>query len=244
MSGYSDFSRFYDLLNTDAEYDRRTEYITELFKKYGNEPTLMLDFACGTGAFSRRFAKNGVEVIGVDPSEDMLCVARRFDDGVLYLCQNAETLELYGTVNGAVCCLDSINHITDEAELQKAFSAISLYLEKGSLFIFDVNTEFKHKFVLGDNTFVLDTDEVYCVWQNFFDEETLNVDIELDFFEKKENSDYSRYTDGFTERVYSFEELNKMLCNAGLEVLDVLGDISFDKPDDFSERVYYVTRKV
>jgi ubiquinone/menaquinone biosynthesis C-methylase UbiE len=73
---------------------------------------------------------------------------------VLYLCQDAAKLDLYGTVDGAICCLDSLNHITDYDKFCEAVSRVSLFLEKDRLFIFDVNTVYKHKEVLGNNTFV------------------------------------------------------------------------------------------
>jgi hypothetical protein len=54
-----------------------------------------------------------------------------------------EELDLYGTVNGVVCALDSINYLSSPQSLSKAFSRVSLFLEQGGLFIFDVNTEKK-----------------------------------------------------------------------------------------------------
>ena len=88
---YSDFAFVYDGLMSDVDYSARTEYILKLFKKFGEQPTLLLDLACGTGGFSKEFAKRGIEVIGVDMSEDMLSVAREtsMDQNldILYLCQ-------------------------------------------------------------------------------------------------------------------------------------------------------------
>ena len=117
MSSYNVFSLFYDSFTKDVKYRERTDYILRLFEKFDRKPTLMLDLACGTGNFSTEFARRGIEVIGVDISEDMLAVANEknleLEQPVLYLCQPAEELELYGTVDGAVCLLDSLNHITD-----------------------------------------------------------------------------------------------------------------------------------
>ena len=139
---YNTFAEFYDELTYDVDYKKRTAYLIKLFKKYDKMPTLLLDVACGTGGFSNEFAKQGVEVIGADMSEEMLTIARQrsMENGldVLYLCQKAEELDLFGTVDGAVCCLDSLNHITDYKKLCKAFKKISLFLEKDRLFIFDV----------------------------------------------------------------------------------------------------------
>ena len=171
---YGEFAAYYDCLMYDVDYKKRSAYLLKLFEKYGRKPTLLLDLACGTGGFSNCFAKLGVEVIGVDMSEEMLSLAREksAEEGtdVLYLCQKAEELDLYGTVDGAICCLDSLNHITDYKKFCKALEKVSLFLEKDCLFIFDINTEYKHKEILGDNVFVIENEDVYCVWANKFKE--------------------------------------------------------------------------
>ena len=243
MSGYSAFSEFYDVLQQSADYDGRTEYILQLFEKYDRKPTLMLDFACGTGEFSRRFAKRGIQVIGADPSPDMLSVAAGKGEGVLYLCQDGKTLELYGTVDGTVCLLDSVNHITDEDELKTAFKNIALYLERDRLFIFDVNSVYKHREVLADNAFSFETEEVFCVWQNSLSEDGVTVDIDLDFFVPEADGRYTRKSESFSERAYSDDELKCMLESAGFEVLDILSDMSFSAASDRDERKYFIAKR-
>lgn len=244
---YSEFADVYDILMKDAKYKKRTAYLWKLFKTHGKTPKLLLDLACGTGEFSCAFAMKGVEVIGVDMSEDMLAVAREktADNGldILYLCQKAEELDLYGTVDGAICCLDSLNHITDINKLSKAVKRVSLFMEEGSLFIFDLNTEYKHRNILGNNTFVMDEEEVYCVWQNRFDEKRLITDINLDFF-LEDGDTYIRSSESFKERAYTKEQIEGILNKAGLEIQAVYGDLSFESPKEDSQRIIYVTKKV
>lgn len=244
---YSIFADFYDELMYDVDYKKRTAYLMRLFKKYGNAPTLLLDVACGTGGFSNEFAKLGVEVIGTDISEEMLGIAREnsadMGQEVLYLCQAAEELDLYGTVDGAVCCLDSLNHITDYKTLCKAFQKISLFLEKDCLFIFDVNTEYKHREILGDNVFVMDREQVYCVWANEYNPKKNTVNIMLDFF-VKEGDNYSRFSEEFYERAYTIDELTAALEKAGLEIVGIFDDMTEKPLKDDSQRAIYVTKKV
>ncbi len=244
---YTYFAEFYDELMQDVDYKKRTAYLMKLFKRYSTAPALLLDAACGTGGFSNEFAKSGVEVIGVDMSEDMLEIAREksIDSGndILFLCQKLEELDLYGTVDGAVCCLDSLNHITDLKTLQKAINRIALFLEEGKLFIFDVNTEYKHKCVLGDNIFVIEDDDIYCVWANNYNSKNNMVDISLDFF-IKENDKYNRYSEEFSERAYTEDELKIVIKNAGLEIVEIFDDLTEKPLIDTSERAIYVTRKL
>lgn len=245
---YNDFSEVYDSLMSDVDYTKRCEYLTKLFKKFSKMPTLMLDLACGTGGFSNAFVKKGVEVIGVDISEDMLSKAREnsYNEGldVLYLCQSAEELDLFGTVDGAICCMDSLNHITGIDSLTKAIKNVSLFLEKDCLFIFDLNTEYKHRHVLGNNTFVIEQEDVYCVWQNSFDEENLTTDISLDFFTEGEDGLYERSCEDFSERAYRETEIDSILKDAGLEKVAVFDDLTELPKTETSERIIYVTKKV
>ena len=245
---YTSFAETYDLLMQDVGYSERTEYLLSVFEKYSKRPTLMLDLACGTGNFSNELAKRNIQVIGVDISPEMLNIAKEKSEkegvDVLYLCQDASELDLYGTVDGAVCCMDSINHITDKDVLAKAFKKVSLFLEPDCLFVFDVNTPYKHKEILGNNTFVIEEDNVYCVWQNeYFEEESL-TEITLDFFEKQKNGDYTRSEQFIEERAYTVKELTSLLENAGFSVEAVFSDMSFEALKETSERAVFVAKKV
>jgi ubiquinone/menaquinone biosynthesis C-methylase UbiE len=244
---YQNFAAVYDNLMCDVDYEKRTDYLYKLFKKYGKIPTLLLDVACGTGGFSNCFANKGIEVIGVDISEEMLSIAREETamqgNDILYLCQSAQELDLYGTVDGAVCCLDSLNHITDYRTFCKALERISLFLEADSIFIFDLNTEYKHKEVLGDNIFVIDNDDVYCVWANKFNKKDCSVDIALDFFVKEDGA-YYKTSEEFSERAYSETQIESALKKAGLEIVEIFDDMTTKPLKNNSERAVYVTRKV
>ncbi len=247
MSNYSEFAAVYDRLMEDVDYKSRTAYLLKLFDEYDRKPELILDVACGTGGFSNELAKKGLEVIGVDMSEEMLAEARlnsaKLNTDVLFLCQKAEELDLYGTVDGAICCLDSLNHITDYKKLCKAIERVTLFLETGRLFIFDVNTIFKHKFILGDNTFIVETDDIFCAWQNSTDEESFVTDISLDFF-VKDGESYTRSSEDFKERAYTEEEIQKAITDAGLETVAVLDDMSMLPAHEYTERAIYVARKI
>lgn len=247
MESYSQFAFVYDRLMSDVDYKARTSYILRLFKKHGKTPTLLLDLACGTGGFSNEIALRGIEVIGVDMSEEMLSCARensaKLGTDVLFLCQKAEQLDLYGTVDGVICCLDSLNHITDIKNLRTAIEKVALFLEEDCLFIFDVNTVYKHTSVLADNTFVIEQDNIYCVWQNSFNPKNLTTDISLDFF-VEEDGTYKRYSEDFSERAYTDEELNCLLENSGFKIIGVYSDMTETAPEEKCERKIYVTKKI
>lgn len=245
MAGYGGFAWYYDRLTGNVDYPARAAYFDRLIRQWVKRPPeLLLDLACGTGSLSLELDRLGYDVIGADGSNEMLSVAieKKYDAqaDIMFLCQDMDKLDLYGTIDATVCALDSLNHITDPGTVQKVFDRVSLFTAPGGVFIFDVNTLYKHREVLANNTFVYDYDDLFCVWQNSC-EDGVTVDISLDIFARDEGEErYERYSEAFTERAYSHEEILGFLRSSGLELLAVYGDDSMEPPGETTQRAIYV----
>ena len=249
MTGYSTFARYYDNLTANIDYVKRAEYFHKIIKRYKNtEGSILLDLACGTGSISEEMAKIGYDVIGVDYSDEMLGIAldKKFDSGlnILYLCQDMRKLDLYGSMDVTICALDSINHLNSLADVKKVFENVALFSEPQGLFIFDINTLYKHRNILANNTFTYETDNVFCVWENTLVEDTDEVKMNLEFFELEENGLYSRTSDSFSEKAYSEESIEELLRECGFELLAKFGDDTFSPPACNSQRIVYAARCV
>ena len=249
MSGYSAFARYYDELTANIDYVKRGEYFHSLIKKFGKtDGKILLDLACGTGSISEVMAELGYDVIGVDNSDEMLGIAieKKFDKGlnIQYLCQDMRKIDMFGTVDVTVCALDSINHLSSLNDVRKVFEGVAFFSEIGGLFIFDVNTLYKHRRILADNTFTYETNNVYCIWENTLDAGTDEVRMHLEFFEREENGMYSRSSDDFSEKAYSEEELEKLLEECGFKLLAKYGDDTYEAPADTTQRIVYTARCV
>lgn len=249
MTGYSTFARYYDSLTANIDYKKRAGYFHEIIKRYKNtEGTILLDLACGTGSISEEMAKIGYDVIGVDYSDEMLGIAldKKFDSGlnIQYLCQDMRKLDLYGSMDITICALDSINHLNSLADVKNVFKNVALFSEPQGLFIFDINTLYKHRNILANNTFTYETDNVFCVWENTLVEDTDEVKMNLEFFELEENGLYSRTSDSFSEKAYSEESIEELLRECGFELLAKFGDDSFSPPACNSQRIVYAARCV
>ncbi len=153
MENYTVFSSVYDKLMNDIPYDRWLLNIKKIWQKYDIEPSLIVDLCCGSGTMTKLFSDEGIDVIGIDKSFDMLMEARTKLPTNLFLNQDMTEFELYGTVDSIVCLCDSINYLLNEKDVLKTFKLVDNYLNPKGLFIFDVNTEFKFKEQLGTNTF-------------------------------------------------------------------------------------------
>ena len=241
---YSSFAPFYDALTENVDYKKRAEYIGEILAKFNIKDGLLLDLACGTGSLSVEFSKMGFEVIATDASPDMLSEARNkameAGENILFLCQKMQETDLYGTVRAIVCSLDSINHLENADELRKTFRVLKNFIDDGGIMVFDVNTVYKHREVLGNNTFVYDEKDVYCVWQNSLCSDGVTVGINLDFFVKEENGLYNRYTENFKEIAFTDEEITYAAESSGFKIVEKYAELGFDKPQEDTQRIYYV----
>lgn len=246
MPGYSVFAQYYDRLTANAAYSRRAEYFLELLERLGHAPGLTLDLACGTGSFTLELFQRGVDVYGVDASVEMLSEARAkcaaAGAEILFLRQNMADLDLYGTVSTIVCTLDSINHLQGAAQVRRAFEKAAFFLDPGGYFIFDINTLYKHQFILGNNAFVYDLEELFCVWQNRFTPAAGKVDICLDFFQR-DGRLYHRSGEHFSEYAYPLDKIQLWLKEAGFVHIDVFDELSFDPPAETSQRVVVAAKK-
>ena len=247
MKGYNDaFASFYDSLLCEVDYAQRATFFINEVKRFKDKCQLVLDLACGTGSLAVELAKKQLEVIGIDASPDMLMLAReksqQASPQIMYLCQPLEELDLYGTADAAFCMLDSLNHLEGKENLELAFGRLKFFIEPGGIFIFDMNTPYKHEHVLGNNTFVYDTEEVYCVWQNEYTKEEDCVQVDLDFFQY-EGESYYRSEESFTEYSYSDQTIKELLDKCEFDLLEIQGDYTGVSPEINEERHVYIAKR-
>ena len=154
MSAYEKFAQVYDLFMDNIDYEGWAEYVTDRLREYEITDGLVLELGCGTGTMTGLLAGKGYDMIGVDNSEEMLAEAmeKRVESGqdILYLLQDMQEFELYGTVRAVVSVCDSLNYITDRDELRHVFELVNNYLDPEGIFLFDMNTVHKYRDLLGD----------------------------------------------------------------------------------------------
>ncbi len=245
MEPYSALAPYYDEFNRDVPYDGILRFYQRLFRRAGTEPHLVLDLACGTGAMSIRLARAGYEVIGVDASSQMLSIAASHGlpaDVIppIYLCQRMERLDLYGTIDAALCCLDGVGYVTDPAVLARAFARVRLFLNPGGVFIFDVNSVHRLR-SLHEKAFTRECDRAFCVYQGDFSERTSLLTYTLDLFER-EGRLWRRSTEYHRERAYETETLRAMLLEAGFSAAECFGDCREAPPEPEEGRIFFLAK--
>lgn len=240
--GYGDFAEAYDALTFNVPYDEIAGYYAKILSDMTDGKRL-LDMGCGTGNLTVLMKKLGFDVIGQDASPDMLTFAAEKSCEIVWICQKMEETDLDEEVDAIISTLDSINHLPDKTAWERCFYNVNANLKSGGAFVFDVNSICKHREVLGENTFVYDVDGVYCVWQNTFEPADNGVDIELDLFFEEEDGSYSRGGESFREIAFSEEEIRQMLEKSGFQVVNIYEYLTFDTPNDKSEKLLFAARK-
>ena len=196
MEAYTSFARVYDIFMDNVPYKEWADYLGKILKEYGIDDGLVLDLGCGTGSMTEMLASSGYDMIGVDNAEEMLEIAmeKKVESGhdILYLLQDMREFELYGTVRAVISACDSVNYITDDEDLTEVFRLVNNYLDPEGLFVFDFNTEYKYREILGEQTIAEDREECSFIWDNYYDEDERINEYELTLFVRDEEQPYKR----------------------------------------------------
>ena len=245
---YDLISPLYDRVNESVDYKTWADFIEKKLGECMTErPVLALDLGCGTGKMTLELARRGYDMTGIDYSPDMLGKAREnseaagLSDKILWLCQDITEFELYGTVDFAVCCLDTINHLTSPAELRKCLGLVHNYLIPDGIFIFDVNCRGKFERTYAERAYVIELPEGMLVWQNDYNEKTRLCDFYITLF-KECGGVYEREDELQTERMYTLRAIRSHLTDCGFEFIGAYSDFSGTAATDSDERAYVVAR--
>ena len=245
MDAYRALAASYDRLTNDVDYNATVDFYWQILNKEGLKPRTAVDLACGTGSVALLLAQRGLQVIGVDLSEDMLCAAsqkaQETENPPLFICQSLEKLQLPRGVDLAVCALDSLDYITDPADCREAICRVYKTLNPGGCFIFDVNTPEKLRAMDGQ-VFLDEDQDVYCVWRGEFDENTNICSYGMDLFQREGNV-WVRSFEEHREYAYSKEQLVDYLRQAGFTHIEVYGDRRMDAPTPEDQRIYLKARQ-
>lgn len=273
METYSSFARVYDLFMDNVPYGEWSRYLLDLLKEHGVADGIVLELGCGTGKMTRLLANAGYDMIGVDNSEEMLEIAREAeyanadtsedevvteaeetyssreendeqDSQILYLLQDMREFELFGTVRAVVSVCDSMNYILEEEDLLQVFKLVNNYLDPKGIFIFDLNTVYKYREILGETTISENREEGSFIWDNYFDEETDINEYDLTLFIREKEELYRRYEETHYQRAYELETVKRLIEEAGMEFIAAYDAFTREPVKEDSERIYIIAKEI
>lgn len=240
---YNKFAYIYDELMNDVDYKKWYLYIENIFKRFHKAPKNVLEMACGTGNLSYYLAEAGYGLTCFDLSNDMLSIAYNkllnFNN-VEIINQNMIDFNINKEFDAIISICDSINYILYEKDLLNTFINVRKHLSKGGIFIFDINSHYKLRHIIGNNTFIEDREDIYYIWQNYFDDIENITEFNITFFTKDKDGKYIRFDEEHLEKAYYIEEIIELLDAAGFNNTYIYNGLSFEKPYEKSERISFI----
>lgn len=246
MSQYQGLAGCYDAFTDDVCYPKWADYFETVFRKHETQVESVLDLGCGTGSLSVLLSDRGYEVIGVDASPEMLAQAQAKAGACekippLFLCQEMEELDLYGTVDAAVSSLDSISYLDGPEALDETIARLKFFVRPGGLFVFDVNTETKFQTINGEN-FLREDDDNVCIWSAAYDEESKYCWMGMNLF-RRDGEIWTRSREEHEEYAFSMDEITAALEENGFTLEAAYDELSVLPARDDSMRIFYVARR-
>lgn len=237
----------YDIFTADVDYARWADYLEKHFARSAIPVHTVLDLACGTGSLTCELARRGYEMIGADLSQEMLAQAAEKCRGVgeiepIFLHQAMERLDLYGTIDACVCCLDSVNYVTRPKALARAFQRVHTFLMPGGVFVFDINTPDKLRGLDGQ-MFLDESEDAYCVWRADYSQRRRVCTYGMDIFQREEGDLWRRWEEVHEEYAYEPAELEELLRQAGFSHIKQYGELKLRAPKAGEQRIFFAARK-
>lgn len=252
MAGsYESFARVYDELMDNVPYDEWTAFLREKLSEYGVDEGLICELGCGTGNITQRLARMGYDMIGIDSSYDMLAIAREKQleendsnvNNILYLLQDMREFELYGTVRACISICDCINYLLSEEDLLTVFRLVNNYLDPGGIFLFDFNTVYKYREVIGDTVIAENREDCSFIWENYYEEEQQINEYDLTIFVEEEEGLFRRFAETHLQRGYTLPVMRRLIEKAGM-VFETAIDMDTQKEaGETSERIFVIARE-
>ncbi len=227
MTPYGPLAPVYDKFTSDIRYEDFADFYEKVFRARGKTVKALLDVGCGTGTLTAIMAQRGYEMVAADSSSDMLCIAQEKFSTLknvippLFLCQSMTELDLYGTVDATVSCLDAVNYL-EPSGLPELFRLLHLFIEPGGLFIFDINSPERLKSLDG-YTSVDEDENSLCLWRADFDEDENALYYGIDIFTRRGRF-WQRSFEEHVEYCHEPQKLTELLTAAGFSNTEICLD--------------------
>ncbi len=232
-----------------TEDSKEYETVEDSEDALNEEKNLVVELGCGTGSFTQVMKNLGYDIMGIDMSPEMLNLARQksADAGldIMYLEQDMRELDLYCTAGTIVSVCDSVNYVLEDEEIIETFRLVNNFLYPGGVFIFDFNTLFKYRDVIGDTTIAENRDDCSFIWDNYYDDDSHINEYDLTIFAKvdSEKELFARSVETHYQRGYTLDEMKGFVEAAGLSFVTAIDADTHEDPTDDSERIYIVARE-
>jgi SAM-dependent methyltransferase len=136
-SVFLDYSKYYDLLYKDKNYNSEVEFIIKLIKKFHPGAKTILNLGCGTGEHDKFLTEAGYSVTGIDLSEEMLSIAKKKNPRCNYYVADAREFFVDKKFDAVVSLFHVLSYQASNTDVFNFLGTISNHLEVNGIAIFD-----------------------------------------------------------------------------------------------------------
>lgn len=242
MKAYSVFAHIYDKMMDNIPYEEWKDYLLRMMYLYRVSPSASIaELGCGTGTMTGLLAEEGLDVMGLDISSDMLAEARKKYPDISFLEADMRDFKLPEKRDVIVSICDSINYVLTTEDLVKTFSSVRENLSEGGIFIFDLKTKFFFENALDGRTYRDRGSGFRCMWKNHFDASS-NIHSYLLDIKVKDGGKWVSTQEVHRQRAFAAREIIEAAKLSGFEKGGAYDAFTFDKPKKRSDRIYIVLR--
>jgi SAM-dependent methyltransferase len=250
---YEQFAYLYDRLMEDVPYTEWVRFANQFWSQT-EKPQSVVDLGCGTGNIAIPLAQTGLKVYGIDLSSDMLAAAKEKEmdylrhssyvrgGETLWLEQDMKEWELTEQVDSVISFCDSMNYITEEADLLRVFESTYRGLRADGTFLFDMHTIKQLDDYSEQHPFVLDDEDVSYIWTCDYEEDRAEITHHLSIF-VNEGAMYRRIDEVHTQRAYPLETVTALLSEAGFAEIRCFSDFKLEPAHPGTDRVFVTAIK-
>ena len=245
---YTAFARVYDALMDTVDYGAWAAHYLRLMAAL-NVPdrAKCVECACGTGNLTLPLKKAGLQITGVDQSEEMLAAAmekaRAAGLSIPFVRQDMCALTVPRHVDCVLATCDGVNYLSAPDKARAFFAAAFAALRPGGALLFDVSTPDKLKNALGSRTLFSDDESISYIWRNAWDEKHSCVRLSLSLFVRRPDGAYDRLEEVQVQRAHSRRELRQWLKEAGFESITFYGRQRLTPPRPNDDRWHICAKK-
>lgn len=238
---YSNLSIVYDKL-MDVDYASYFNIIDQELKDKKN--LLILDLGCGSGNIIPKLSNYG-KVFATDVSENMLIIARQKNPQATYFCLDIlNTTTLNKEFDFIISAFDVLNYLENFNDFKCGLKEVYKSLKKGGKFIFDIHTPQKINYMLENQPFIYESEEISYLWFTYPTKNELEVESELTFFVKEKGDLYKKLYEFQKQRTYNIELVKNTLEEIGFKIKKYFCDFNQNNLDyNNSDRIIFILEK-
>lgn len=214
------FARFHHLrwMNVNRQL---TPMLTEFYQNSepGRRRLPILELGCGTGHVAMSFLERGYRVTAVDPSENMLSLAREgsarhVDSGQAgFVCSELDRVKAGEGYGLCLAVHDDFNHFGSVEALSACFSLAHRAVAPGGLFLFDLHT--RHGLQRLNNVIIEDNQQAMAAIRGIYDGERERLLVKFTGFLRSEDGRYDRFDELLVSHAFDLDRVSQALRDSG-----------------------------